>query len=128
MDKLIDWIKAYKIILIFAVAKLVIHLITATNYGFQPDPSYPEVFSFNDAFMEWIPRQPYLTHLIYIGYSDRLPQYFRELETVGTVDNPHFREKGMPIYFGSYPTQKLYDDWEETWQESKGRFIREGSN
>lgn len=37
MNKLFKWLKAYKIILIFAVAKLVVHLITATNYGFQRD-------------------------------------------------------------------------------------------
>ena len=37
MDKLVHWIRAYKIILIFAVAKLAVHLITATNYGFQRD-------------------------------------------------------------------------------------------
>jgi len=90
----------------------------------RPDPSYPEVYSFNDAFMEWIPRDPELDHLIYIGYSDKLPQYFEELKLVGTVDHPHFRENGLPIHFGSYPTQKLYDDWADTWQESKGRFSR----
>ena len=50
-----------------------------------PDPSYPEVYSFNDAFMEWIPRHPESTHFIYIGYSDRVPQYFQDLELVGTV-------------------------------------------
>ena len=37
MDKLRDWLKAYKIVLIFALAKLLIHLLTATNYGFQRD-------------------------------------------------------------------------------------------
>jgi len=92
---------------------------------FRPDPSYPDAFSFNDAFMEWIPRKPGFTHLIYVGYSDRLPLYFGEMELVGTVDHPHFRERGLPIHFGSYPTQKLRDDWEETWQESKGLFTRE---
>ena len=101
------------------------------NYGMagairyhRPDPSYPEAYSFNDAFMEWIPREPGFDHLIYVGYSDRLPLYFEELELAGTVDHPHFRERGLPIHFGSFPTRKLRDDWEETWQESKGRFIR----
>ena len=94
---------------------------------YRPDPSYPDVYSFNDAFMEWIPRYPEMDHLIYIGYSDRVLLYFREVKLVGTVDHPHFRERGLPIYFGSYPTLKLYADWEETWQESKGRFTREGS-
>ncbi len=107
-------------------------LIYAENYGmagavtyFRPDQSYPGVYSFNDAFMEWVPRYPDLTHLIYIGFSERLPRYFKELKLVGTVDHPHFRERGLPIYFGRHPTQKLYDDWEETWQESAGRFVRE---
>ena len=31
------WLKAYQIVLIFTVAKLLIHLLTATNYGFQRD-------------------------------------------------------------------------------------------
>jgi len=92
---------------------------------YRPDPSYPDVYSFNDAFMEWIPRKPGFKHLIYIGYSDRLPFYFRNLELVGTVDHPHFRERGLPIHFGSYPTPKLMEDWEESWQESKGRLTRE---
>lgn len=91
----------------------------------RPHDSYPEVYSFNDAFMEWIPRKTTIKHLIYVGYSDRLPQYFKELELVGTVDHPHFRERGLPIYFGSYPTRKLYEDWEESWQETKGRFTRQ---
>ena len=91
---------------------------------YRPDDSYPEVYSFNDAFMEWIPRNPDLEHLIYVGYSDRLPLYFEELELVGSADHQHFRERGLPIYFGSHPKQKLYDDWEESWQESKGRFSR----
>ncbi len=106
-------------------------IVYGENYGMagatlyhRPDRSYPEVFSFNDAFMEWIPRNPAFIHVIYIGYSDRLPQYFHDLKRVGTVDHVHFRERGLPIHFGSYPTQKFYDDWEETWQESKGRFTR----
>ncbi|MCK4750358.1 MAG: hypothetical protein KAT15_25050 [Bacteroidales bacterium] len=62
MDKTATWIRSHWIILGFAMAKLVIHLVTATHYGFHR---------------------------------------------------------------GSYPTRKLYDDWEESWQESKGLFIRE---
>ena len=80
-----------------------------------------------DAYMEWIPRIPEMEHLIYIGYSDRLPQYFEQLERVGEVQHPHFRERGLPIFFGSYPTKKLDEDWEESWQESKGRFSRKTS-
>jgi hypothetical protein len=72
--------------------------------------------------MEWIPREPGCTYLIYIGYSDRLPSYFGELQYVGEVENPYFREKGLPIYFGSHPTRRLYEDWETAWQNSKGRF------
>ena len=96
----------------------------AVDY-YRPGPSYPEAFSFNDAFMEWIPRHPELEHCIYIGYSDRLPLYFTTLERVGEVENPYFRERGLPVHFGSYPTQKLWDDWEESWLESKGRFTRD---
>jgi len=91
---------------------------------YRPHELYQEVFSFNDAYMEWIPRLPQLEHMIYVGYSDRIPLYFEELQLVGKVEHPHFREKGLPIWFGSYPTQKLYDDWEETWLESKGHFTR----
>ena len=91
---------------------------------YRPHNKCPEVYSFNDAYMEWIPRTPDLEHMIYVGYSDRIPQYFLEYQLVGRVENPYFREQGLPIWFGSHPTQKLYDDWEETWQNSKGRFIR----
>jgi hypothetical protein len=91
---------------------------------FRPDNTYPEVNSFNDAFMEWIPRSPELEYMIYVGYSDRVPLYFTEVILVGRVENPHFRENGLPIWFGSHPTPKLYEDWEETWQESKHRFTR----
>lgn len=91
---------------------------------YRPDKSYPDVFSFNDAYMEWIPRTPRLEHMIYVGYSDRVPEYFLDVKLVGSVEHPHFRERGLPIWFGSYPTPKLYQDWEETWQGSAGRFIR----
>ena len=37
MEKIKSWISAYWIVLLFALAKLVVHLITATNYGFQRD-------------------------------------------------------------------------------------------
>ena len=93
----------------------------AVNY-YRPGPEYPEVYSFNDAFMEWIPRKAEFEHLVYIGWSDRLPLYFESLVRVGEVENPYFREHGLPIHFGSHPTQKLLDDWEETWLESRGRF------
>lgn len=92
---------------------------------YRPHDKCPEVYSFNDAYMEWIPRTPGLEHMIYVGYSDRLPQYFEEYQLVGRVENPYFREKGLPIWFGSHPTQKLKEDWEGAWQESKGRFMRE---
>jgi len=106
-------------------------LVYGQNYGtagaaryYRPDPSYPEVYSFNDAFMEWIPRQPDLEYVIYIGHSDRIPRYFEELVLVGRVGNPNFREYPLPVYFGSRPTPKLYEDWEAAWQGSKGRFVR----
>lgn len=91
---------------------------------FRPDPSYPEVYSFNDAYMEWIPREPEMDFLIYVGYTDRIGLYFQELTKVGEVEHPHFRERGLPIWFGSHPTEKLYQDWEASWQNSKGRFSR----
>ncbi|MFH0759062.1 MAG: glycosyltransferase family 39 protein [Bacteroidota bacterium] len=106
-------------------------LVFGENYGaagavcyYRPGPSHPEVYSFSDAFMEWIPGKPEADHVIYIGYSDHLPHYFEKLEKVGEVENPCFREKGLPIYFGSYPTKELYEAWEEEWQKSKGRFTR----
>ena len=37
MDKLRGWIREYRIVLLFTVAKLVIHLLTATNYGLHRD-------------------------------------------------------------------------------------------
>jgi hypothetical protein len=74
--------------------------------------------------MEWIPASPDFEHLIYVGWSDRVPLYFEELIPVGRVENPYFRESGLPIYFGSGPTPKLREDWEEEWQESTGRFTR----
>jgi hypothetical protein len=106
-------------------------LVYGENYGiagatmyYRPDPSYPEVYSFNDAFMEWIPRYADLESLIYIGYSDRVPLYFEELVLVGKVEHPYFREQHLPVYFGSRPKAKLYENWESAWQESKGRFSR----
>ena len=94
---------------------------------YRPFEMYPEVSCFNDAYMEWIPRSPEMEYMIYVGYSDRVPQYFQEVQLVGRVEHPHFREKGLPIWFGSHPTRKLYDDWEQSWQESKGRFTRKSS-
>jgi hypothetical protein len=99
------------------------------NYGHagaalyhRPEGAAAPVYSFNDAFMQWVPRKPGCSHLIYIGYSDRLPGYFEELRQVGEVEHPYFREAGLPIWFGSRPTETLYEDWETAWQESAGRF------
>jgi len=91
---------------------------------FRPDKTYPEVYSFNDAYTEWIPRSPELSHMIYVGYSDRVSAYFQEILLVGRVEHPRFRERGLPIWFGSHPTPKLQADWEETWQENVAPFIR----
>jgi len=106
-------------------------LVYAEFYGaagamdyYRPLEIYPEVYCFNDAYMEWIPRKPTLEYMIYVGYSDRVPLYFDKVELLGRVEHPHFREKGLPIWFGSHPTPKLYEDWEASWQESKGRFTR----
>lgn len=95
---------------------------------YKPDIVYNEVYSFNDAYMEWVPRSPELNYMIYVGYSGRIPLYFGEVQLVGRVENPYFREKGLPIWFGSHPTPKLYEDWEEAWQESKGRYTRNSEN
>jgi hypothetical protein len=92
---------------------------------FRPDDSYPEVYSFNDAFTAWIPRTPEMRHMLYVGYSDRVDSYFRETRLVGRVEHPFFRERGLPIWFGSYPTPRLYEDWEDTWQERVAPLIRE---
>ena len=91
---------------------------------FRPDISYPKVYSFNDAYTEWIPRTPEMTHMIYVGYSDRVADYFQETLLVGRVEHPQFRERGLPIWFGSHPTPKLMDDWEASWQENVAPFIR----
>ncbi|MDF1574630.1 MAG: glycosyltransferase family 39 protein [Bacteroidales bacterium] len=37
MEKIKSWIREYRIILLFALAKLMAHILTATNYGFQRD-------------------------------------------------------------------------------------------
>ena len=95
---------------------------------YRPGPSYPDVYSFNDAFMEWIPRKAEFEHLIYIGYSDRVPLYFESHRLVGKVEHPHFRERGLPIWFGSFPKEQLIEDWEGEWQETRGRFIRKSAN
>ncbi|MDF1574631.1 MAG: hypothetical protein P1P86_05510 [Bacteroidales bacterium] len=109
-------------------------LVYGESYGyagamdyFRPEGGYPEVFSLNDAYMEWVPREPELEYMIYVGYSDRLPLYFQKIQKVGEVEHPYFRERGLPIWFGSFPTPKLFYDWEEAWQESQGRFTREKS-
>ena len=91
---------------------------------FRPDNTYPEANSFNDAYTEWIVRTPELSHMIYVGYSDRVSDYFEETFLVGRVEHPRFREQGLPIWFGSHPTPKLMADWEETWQENVAPFIR----
>jgi len=102
-------------------------VVYGENYGIagallyhRPDPSYPPVFSFADAFMQWAPRTPRGEYFMYSGWSDRLPQYFGELELVGRVEDPWFRESGVPVYYGTGPTPKLRADWEEAWQETAG--------
>ena len=107
-------------------------LVYGENYGmagamayYRPGGSCPGVYSFNDAFMEWIPRTMEKEHMIYAGWSDRIPLYFESFERVGEVEHPYFRESGLPIWFGSRPTPRLHADWEEAWQDSKARFTRD---
>jgi len=90
----------------------------------RPDENYPQVYSFNDAFMEWIPRKAEMEYMIYVGDSDNIALYFGHYIRVGEVEHPYFREKGLPIWFGSDLTPRLYADWEEAWRGSKGRFTR----
>jgi hypothetical protein len=86
--------------------------------------TYPQVYSFNDAYMFWAPPRAGCEHLIYVGYSERLPLYFDDLQRIGEVEQPHFRERGLPIWFGSGPTDTLHADWERAWMNSRGRFTR----
>jgi hypothetical protein len=95
---------------------------------YRPDPGYPEVYSFNDAYTQWIPRTPDLKHMIYVGYSERVADYFQKLKRVGSVEHPHFRERGLPIWFGSYPTPRLMEDWEAAWQDNVAPLIRQGKD
>ena len=37
MDRITTWLRSYRIILLFSIAKLAVHLFTATNYGLQRD-------------------------------------------------------------------------------------------
>ena len=37
MERIKSWILDYRIILLFALGKLLVHLVTSTNYGFQRD-------------------------------------------------------------------------------------------
>ena len=63
-------------------------------------------YSFNDAFMEWIPRTPELEHLIYVGYSDRVPEYFQEINAGGKSGTSPFQGTGSPHLVRKLPHPK----------------------
>jgi len=91
---------------------------------FKPDNNYPEAYSFNDAYKKWVPRKPMMKRMIYVGYSDRVSDYFQEVSLVAKVEHPYFRERGLPIWFGTYPTDLLFEDWEAAWQRHVVPFQR----
>jgi len=65
-----------------------------------------------------------MKRMIYVGYSDRVSDYFQEVSLVAKVEHPYFRERGLPIWFGTYPTDLLFEDWEAAWQRHVVPFQR----
>ena len=81
----------------------------AINYYNRRVKEMPQAFCFEGSFMFWTPVTiDSLQVLIYVGEpSEELQRYFGDVQLFAKVDDPHFRENGLPIYIMRNPTQEM---------------------
>ncbi|HTV59840.1 MAG TPA: glycosyltransferase family 39 protein [Verrucomicrobiae bacterium] len=95
--------------------------IAAGNYGeagaidyYGPALGLPPAISGHNSYYDWGPRNYSGDCVILFGErSTELTQYFREVERVGTVSNPHSMpsERNVPIYLCHKPIAPLAELW-----------------
>lgn len=95
--------------------------IAAGNYGeagaidyYGPALGLPAAISGHNSYYDWGPRNYTGECVILFGErSGELSQYFREVQRVGTVSNPHGMpsERNVPIYLCHKPVEPLAELW-----------------
>lgn len=87
----------------------------AINYYNRRVPEIPKAFCFEGSFMFWTPvTLDSLQVLIYVGEpSEELQNYFGNVQLFAKVDDPHFREDGLPIYILRNPAAEMAKGYSE---------------
>jgi hypothetical protein len=77
----------------------------------------PEPVSFHDAYRNWVPASfdPDIEYFIYINdeLGDDVAALFAQVDTVGSITNPHAREYGTTVYQCSQPLSSFNTFWKE---------------
>jgi len=103
------------------------------NYGEAGAISYygrhlnlPEPVSFNDNYLLWAPDSLHnITTLIYVDDdTSDVSHFFEHVQKVGEVDNPYFRENGLPVYLCEGPRNGFGRFYKTTVAKLKQRYRR----
>jgi hypothetical protein len=106
-------------------------LIYAENYGqagaIQYYGKYPErVVSFSDNYRIWMPEEidPAITNFIYVNdeLGEDIQSLFNQIQSIGTVDTPHARERGTQVYLCQQPKKPFNEFWNSRVQEVKAYY------
>jgi hypothetical protein len=108
--------------------------IYAENYGqagaisfYGKKAGLPEVISFNGSFVFWAPEElSGLKYLIYVNDEiDELLPLFDKITMAGEITNPYARERGLPVFLCSGPSNEFYALYKRRLEEERNRFLRE---
>lgn len=104
------------------------------NYGYAGAVHFygkkyglPDAITFLDAYTLWAPDTIPNAPLIYIHYDIAgLDQLFDACSTVGEVENPFFREKGVKVFLCQKPKALLQEVYKQKAAEEKRIYARKG--
>lgn len=108
-------------------------MIYAPNYGRAAAISFygkplglPEPVSFNDAFLLWAPDEFKESVLIYVDRDTaNISNGFESIELYGKVNDPYFRENGIPVYICRGPNREFTDLYKSVALEQKAVYKRD---
>jgi hypothetical protein len=92
-------------------------------YGHQH--KLPEPVTFHESYVFWAPDVISDGPLIYVFYnSDEMKPLFSEINEIGTIQNPYFREKGLKVFLCKSPTADIKKIYTELALKEKSKFLR----
>jgi len=108
-------------------------IIYTENYGeagaikyYGKNDRIPEPISFSDSFLLWAPDSlETFKVLIYVDDdTSDIRNFFEEATLVGRVNDPYFRENGVPVYLFSSPYPQFYETYQDVVRTRKEIYQR----